>query len=118
MRKKRGAASKYAAASQDIGKFTLNLVLAHNEKGNECNAFVANIMYRYPFGMPERVKEECKHGCGIETGYRRISQMHPHTTSKNACQNNAVLHDNDHVQSANGTGSARQRTHIRYDALT
>ncbi len=74
-------------------------------------------MYRYPSGMPERVKEECKHGCGIETGYRRISQMHPHTTSKNACQNNAVLHDNDHVQSANGTDSARQRIHVGHDVL-
>ena len=70
--------------SQDGRKFTFNLVLVYNEKEKEHFAFAANIMWSDPAGMLERITEEYKKRWGIETGYRCMEQMRPHTASKNA----------------------------------
>ena len=41
-------------------------------------------MCQDPSDMLEHVTEEYKHRWGIETAYRCLEQMRPHTTSKNA----------------------------------
>ena len=81
---KRGAVSEYTMKSQDGRKFTFNLVLVYNEKEKEHFAFATNIMWSDPASMLERIMEEYKKRWGIETGYRCLEQMRPHTTSKNA----------------------------------
>ena len=81
---KRGAVSEYTMKSQDGRKFTFNLVLVYNEKEKEYFVFATNTMYSDPASMLERITEEYKQRWGIETGYRCMEQMRPHTTSKNA----------------------------------
>ena len=81
---KRGAVSEYTMKSQYGRKFTFNVVIVYNEEDEKYYTFATNIMCQDPSGMLEYVTEECKKRWGIETGYRRLEQMRPHTTGKNA----------------------------------
>ena len=81
---KRGAVSEYTMKSPDGNKFTFNLVIVYNEEDEKYYTFATNVMCQDPSDMLEHVTEEYKHRWGIETAYRCLEQMRPHTTSKNA----------------------------------
>ncbi len=81
---KRGAVSEYTMKSPDGIKFTFNFVIVYNEEDEKYYTFATSIMCQDSSDMPEYVTEEYKHRWGIETAYRCLEQMRPHTTSKNA----------------------------------